>query len=85
MAKPTTLDDIAESIADLTTMVASELGHVRQDMATEFGKVRQEMADGFSRVDKSQRETNERLARLEGNQQAHEADIKELYGLVRER
>ncbi len=115
MAKQTTIDDIAESISDLTTMIAAEftavrqemaiglssvrqemaagLSGVRQEMAAGLSGVRQEMADssselrkemsiGFAEVHKNQRETNQRLARLEDNDETNSADIKALYEMV---
>ncbi len=104
MAKQTTIDDIAESISDLTTMIAAEftavrqemaigLSSVRQEMAAGLSGVRQEMADssselrkemsiGFAEVHKNQRETNQRLARLEDNDETNSADIKALYEMV---
>ncbi len=99
MPKQTTLDDIAESINDLTTIMAAEFGkvydefgRVRQEMdrgfasvTMEFADVRREMRDGFTEVHVNQRETNRRLEALEGDSPAHEADIKELYKLKSKR
>ncbi len=85
----TTMNDIAESIADLANMMAADSQGIRQEMADGFTSVRQEMADGFSEVNErlvkleaGQRETNERLVRIEGDGKAHEADIKELYTMI---
>jgi len=83
-ASPTTLDDIAESIADLTTMVSSEFSSVRREMASEFANVRQEMKSEFDEVHAEIREANGRLTCIEGVGEAHEADIKELYEMVTE-
>ena len=44
MTKSTTLDDIAESISDLTTMVADEFMKFRQAMAAGDEALRQEIA-----------------------------------------
>lgn len=44
MAQQITLDDIAESIADLTNMMAGEFAVVRQEMTSGFEAVHQEMA-----------------------------------------
>ena len=78
--------DIATSLADLTTMMANEFTTVRQEMATKH-----EMATGFAAVhsdiltlQRQQRETNERLARLEDNDETHGNDIRALYEMISE-
>jgi uncharacterized coiled-coil DUF342 family protein len=85
----TTLDDIAESIADLSTMVAGEFVSVRREMAAEFTVVRQEMTaetksirQDIAELRSGQRETNERLARLEDNGLEYANDIKALYEMI---
>src|SRR6476646_2364337 len=97
MAKhETSLDDIAESIADLSSMMANEIGGMKSDIGSlrtemgglkgEMGSLRSEMASEFAAVRSEMAggfaKVNSRLDRLEGSQETQEADIKALYEMV---
>ena len=83
-ARDTTLDDIAESIADLSTMMAHELGSVRQEMTDGFAAVRQEMGANYREHRAAQDETNRRLEHLEALSETNANDVKELYSMIAE-
>jgi hypothetical protein len=88
-SKDTSMDDLAESIASLSTMVANEFTKVRQEFASvrqEFVMVHQEFHGVKTRLtslEAGQRETNARLGYLENEALALRNDVKELYALVR--
>jgi len=94
--KDTNMDDLAESIATLSTMVANEFTKVRQEFASvrqEFVRVNQEfviMHQQFARVNQEFAKVHQefhgvktRLGYLENETAALRNDVKELYTLVR--
>lgn len=70
MSSATTLDDIAESIADLTSMFATEVTTLRQEMYEGFSAVRKEMSNEFASV-RQEMATKQDLLRVE-NELRHE-------------
>jgi chromosome segregation ATPase len=93
--KDTSIDDLAESIWMLAT--AMDKGFTKIDerfdkVDGQFAGVnkrldglteRMDAAEALMRqLEANQRETNERLERPEGNQQATEDDVKELYRMI---
>lgn len=79
----TSIDDLAESISVLAMAVDKGFKQVNVRLdALEKGQ--QEINLRLTRLETAQRETNQRLDRLEGNQEALEADVKELYTMLAE-
>jgi chromosome segregation ATPase len=91
----TSIDDLAESISVLATAVDKGFKQVNvqfQGVNTRLDRLeigqqslreaQRETNQRLAKLEAAQRETNERLDRLEGNQQALEADVKELYTML---
>lgn len=81
----TDLDDIAEQITDLGTMIAEQFQGLEDRLTKRMDKLESRMDSLENRMtaqEVAQRETNVRLTRIEGTLEAGESDIKELYEMV---
>lgn len=80
----TSLDDIAQAIADLSTMTATAIADLGTELRSEMNSLKTELRSEMTNLTAEQHETNQRLSRLEGKSDALEDDIKELYRMIEE-